>query len=54
MRNRVGKDFGIKAAGRIRTLEDASKMIEAGANLLGTSSSVVIIQRFDGSKLNPS
>ncbi len=54
MRNTVGKDFGVKAAGGIRTLEDALKMIEAGANRLGTSSSVAIIQRFDELKLNPS
>jgi deoxyribose-phosphate aldolase len=54
MRNTVGKDFGVKAAGGIRTLEDALKMIEAGANRLGTSGSVAIIQRFDELKLNPS
>jgi deoxyribose-phosphate aldolase len=54
MRNTVGKDFGVKAAGGIRTLEDASKMIEAGANRLGTSSSVAIMQKFDELKLNPS
>jgi len=47
MRETVGKDFGVKAAGGIRTLEDALKMIEAGANRLGTSASVVIIQQFD-------
>jgi deoxyribose-phosphate aldolase len=47
MRNTVGKDFGVKAAGGIRTLEDALKMIEAGANRLGTSGSVAIIQKFD-------
>jgi len=54
MRKTVGKDFGVKAAGGIRTLEDASKMIEAGANRLGTSSSVAIMQKFDELKLNPS
>jgi len=43
MRNTFGKDFGVKAAGGIRTLEDALKMIEAGANRLGTSSSVAIM-----------
>jgi len=47
MRRTVGKDFGVKAAGGIRTLEDALKMIEAGANRLGTSGSVAIIQKFD-------
>jgi deoxyribose-phosphate aldolase len=54
MRRTVGKDFGVKAAGGIRTLEDALKMIEAGANRLGTSGSVAIIQKFDELKLNPS
>jgi deoxyribose-phosphate aldolase len=54
MRNTVGKDFGVKAAGGIRTLEDVMKMIEAGANRLGTSGSVAIIQRFDELKLTPS
>jgi deoxyribose-phosphate aldolase len=54
MRRTVGKDFGVKAAGGIRTLEDVLKMIEAGANRLGTSGSVAIIQRFDELKLTPS
>jgi deoxyribose-phosphate aldolase len=47
MKETVGKDFGVKAAGGIRTLEDALKMIKAGANRLGTSGSVAIVQRFD-------
>jgi deoxyribose-phosphate aldolase len=45
MRETVGKDFGVKAAGGIRTLEDAIKMIEAGASRLGTSASVAIIHQ---------
>lgn len=44
MRATVGKDLGVKAAGGIRTFEDAIKMIEAGANRIGTSSSLAIIQ----------
>jgi deoxyribose-phosphate aldolase len=48
MRNTVRKDFGVKAAGGIRTLEDALKMIEAGANRVGTSSSVNIIKTLIG------
>jgi deoxyribose-phosphate aldolase len=47
MRNTVGKDFGVKAAGGIKTLEDALKMIEAGANRLGMSSSVAIMKQYD-------
>ena len=44
MRKAVGKELGVKAAGGIRTLEEALKMIEAGANRLGTSGSVGIIK----------
>jgi len=47
MRRVVGYDFGVKAAGGIRTLGDAVKMIEAGASRLGTSGSVAIIQQLD-------
>jgi deoxyribose-phosphate aldolase len=47
MRKTVGKDFGVKAAGGVRTLEDAIKMIEAGANRLGTSGSVAIMEKLD-------
>jgi deoxyribose-phosphate aldolase len=47
MRKTVGKDFGVKAAGGIRTLEDAFKMIDAGATRLGTSGSVAMIQQWD-------
>jgi deoxyribose-phosphate aldolase len=48
IRNTVGKDFGVKAAGGIRTLEEALKMIEAGANRVGTSSSVNIMKAVIG------
>lgn len=44
MRQVVGKDFGVKAAGGIRTYKDAVAMIEAGANRIGTSTAVAIIQ----------
>lgn len=47
MRETVEKNFGVKVAGGIRTLEDALKMIEAGANRLGTSSSLGIMKTFD-------
>lgn len=43
MRQTVGKDMGVKAAGGIRTYEDAIAMIEAGANRIGTSTAVAII-----------
>jgi deoxyribose-phosphate aldolase len=44
MRRTVGKDFGVKAAGGIRTYADALAMIEAGANRIGTSTAVQIIK----------
>ena len=43
MRKNVGKTMGVKAAGGIRTLADALKMIEAGANRLGCSAGVEIV-----------
>jgi deoxyribose-phosphate aldolase len=44
MRRTVGKKLGVKAAGGIRTLADALRMIRAGANRLGTSGSVAIME----------
>ncbi|GAB4317764.1 MAG: deoxyribose-phosphate aldolase [Methanobacteriaceae archaeon] len=44
MRATVGPDVKIKAAGGIRDLETAQKMIEAGADKLGTSTGVQIIE----------
>ena len=45
MREVVGPDMGVKASGGIRTYEDASKMIAAGANRIGASASVAIVTR---------
>ena len=44
MRSVVGKDVSVKASGGIRTTADAIAMIEAGANRIGTSSGVAIVQ----------
>jgi len=44
MRQTVGKNMGVKAAGGIKTYADAVAMIEAGANRLGTSTAVAIIE----------
>jgi len=44
MRKTVGERVGVKAAGGIRTYEDAVKMINAGANRLGCSAGIAIIQ----------
>ncbi len=43
LRATVGPAFGVKAAGGIRTLQDALAMLEAGANRIGTSSSAAIL-----------
>ncbi len=43
MRKTVGPDMGVKAAGGIRTFEDAKKMIDAGANRLGCSAGIAIV-----------
>jgi deoxyribose-phosphate aldolase len=43
MRKTVGADTGVKAAGGVRTFEDAVRMIEAGATRLGTSGGIKII-----------
>jgi deoxyribose-phosphate aldolase len=44
MRKTVGEDMGVKAAGGIRTLEQVLAMIKAGANRIGTSTAVNIIE----------
>ena len=44
MRRVVGSDMGVKAAGGIRSYTDAIAMIKAGANRLGASAGVKIVQ----------
>jgi purine-nucleoside phosphorylase len=44
MRETVGPDVGVKASGGIRTLASAKDMIVAGANRIGTSASVSIVE----------
>jgi deoxyribose-phosphate aldolase len=44
MRRVVGPSIGVKAAGGIKTFEDAQRMIAAGASRLGASASVKIVQ----------
>lgn len=46
MRRTVGPTMGVKAAGGIRTLQDALSMLQAGANRLGCSASVAILQAY--------
>lgn len=43
LRSIVGPDFGVKAAGGVRTFEDAIRIVEAGANRIGTSGAIAII-----------
>lgn len=44
MRQTVGSDVGVKAAGGARSLEDALAFIEAGATRIGTSAGVTIMK----------
>lgn len=43
MRQTVGPDMGVKAAGGARSYEDAVAFVEAGATRIGTSSGVAIV-----------
>ena len=43
-----GTQMGVKASGGIRSLEDAQKMIRAGATRLGASAGVKIVQESRG------
>jgi deoxyribose-phosphate aldolase len=47
MREVVGPDIGVKAAGGIRDLSTALAMLDAGANRIGTSSGHEILAAFD-------
>jgi deoxyribose-phosphate aldolase len=49
----VGKNLGkermkVKASGGVRTLEDAKKMLDAGAERIGASAGVPIVKQFLG------
>ncbi len=50
MRRVVGAEMGVKAAGGIRTYADAIAMIRAGANRLGASAGVKIVQEAEAIK----
>ncbi|MBK8050095.1 MAG: deoxyribose-phosphate aldolase [Anaerolineales bacterium] len=51
MRRVVGNKIGVKAAGGVRSAADALAMIAAGANRIGTSGGVKIVQEMAGVKL---
>jgi deoxyribose-phosphate aldolase len=44
LRGVAGGRCGVKASGGVRTLDDAKAMLEAGANRIGASASVAIVQ----------
>ena len=44
MRKTVGDRMGVKAAGGIRTYGDVMRLVEAGANCIGTSAGVAILE----------
>ena len=46
IRNIVGPDMGVKAAGGIRTTEQAMSMLDAGASRIGTSSAAAIVEGY--------
>lgn len=50
MRETVGKSMGVKAAGGIRSFKDALRVLEAGANRIGTSAGVAIVEDFRWAK----
>ena len=49
MRLTVGPEMGVKASGGIRSSKVAREMLEAGANRIGTSSGVAIVDNWDES-----
>jgi deoxyribose-phosphate aldolase len=52
MRRTVGPDLGVKASGGVKNLDDARKMVEAGATRIGASVGVKIAQEAAGYKTN--
>ena len=50
MRRTVGTDLGVKASGGVKGLEDARKLVEAGATRIGASVGVKIAQEAAGDR----
>src|SRR5215813_1081664 len=50
MRRTVGSELGVKASGGVKGLEDARRMVEAGATRIGASVGVKIAQEAAGKK----
>lgn len=53
MRQTVGPEIGVKAAGGIRNFKDAWRLIQAGASRLGVSASVGIVEGLSFYKFAP-
>lgn len=51
MRETVGPNLGVKAAGGVKNLEQAQEMIKAGATRIGASAGVKIVQEARGEKV---
>jgi len=51
MRNTVGMELGVKAAGGVKDLAAAREMIAAGATRIGASAGVKIVQESQGMKI---
>ncbi len=52
MRQTVGSGLGVKASGGVKNLDDARKMVEAGATRIGASVGVKIAQEAAGHRSN--
>ena len=50
IRQTVGREVGVKAAGGIRTIEQTMALVNAGANRIGTSTGVNIVKAYDQSQ----
>ena len=53
MRKTVGPDIGVKASGGIMNFKDAWRLIQAGADRLGTSAGVAILEGYTLHKFAP-
>jgi deoxyribose-phosphate aldolase len=53
MRRVVGRDMGVKAAGGVKDLKSAQAMLEAGADRIGASVGVKIVQESQGKAAGP-
>lgn len=50
LRDMADRDLGIKAAGGVRTIEQARSLISAGADRLGTSAGIQIVEHFENGR----